>query len=119
MRDVSKGSGAMLDVMLTAQAPIPYGYVYRAEGGRVARVLAAVRPGGDVLRSPCLAYAVRHPTAGTILIDTGMHADVSGHRRRDFGIPMSLLLRNLRPAKEPFDEQLRARLGSSRARSST
>jgi glyoxylase-like metal-dependent hydrolase (beta-lactamase superfamily II) len=83
--------------------------VYRAEGGnRVTHVLAALRPGGEVLRSPCLAYAVRHPSAGTILIDTGMHPDTREHLRRDFGVAMGLLFRNLRPAHEPFDAQLRA-----------
>jgi len=97
-----------LDVMVTAEVPTPPGYVFRAEGGnRLTRLPAVLRPGGDVLRSPCLAYAVRHPSAGTILIDTGMHPDVREHLREDFGGPMSLVFRNLRPADVPFDEQLR------------
>jgi glyoxylase-like metal-dependent hydrolase (beta-lactamase superfamily II) len=100
-------AGVQVDVMLTAEVPTPRGYVYRAEGkNRPGQLLAALRPGGDALRSPCLAYAVRHPSAGTILIDTGMHRDASEHLRRDFGAPMSVLFRGLRPAAEPFDEQL-------------
>ncbi|HWX44886.1 MAG TPA: N-acyl homoserine lactonase family protein [Solirubrobacteraceae bacterium] len=102
------GVGVELEVMLTGEVSIPYGYVYRAAGNRVSRLLAALRPGGEMLRSPCLAYAVRHPAAGTILIDTGMHPDAGRSLRRDFGAPMGVLFRGLRPARMPFDEQLRA-----------
>lgn len=108
MNDEIGGTGVELDVMLTGEAPTPYGYVYRADGNRLSRLFAALRPGGEMLCSPCLAYAVRHPSAGTILIDTGMHPNASKHLRQDFGVPMSLLFRNLRVADEPFDMQLRA-----------
>lgn len=109
MSDDANGPAVELDVMVAAEVPTPRGYVYRAEGGiRLTQLLAVLRPGGEILRSPCLAYAVRHPSAGTILIDTGMHPDASEHLREDFGGPMSLLFRNLRPADVPFDEQLRA-----------
>ncbi len=37
-----------------------------------------------------------------------MHRDARENPRRDFGLPLSLMFRGLRPAKEPFDEQLRA-----------
>ena len=96
-----------IDVIVTAEVPMPTGYVYRAGSGPLTR-LFALRPGGEVLRAPCLAYALRHPSAGTILIDTGMHRDAREHFRRDFGTAMSVLFRGLRPADEPFDEQLRA-----------
>jgi glyoxylase-like metal-dependent hydrolase (beta-lactamase superfamily II) len=101
-------AGVQLDVMITAKIRMPRGYVYRAAGNPLKRVLTGIWPSGDTLDAPCTAYAVRHPSAGTILIDTGMHADAREHLRRDFGGPMSLLFRGLRPAEEPFDEQLRA-----------
>jgi N-acyl homoserine lactone hydrolase len=94
--------------MLAAEVTMPLGYVYRAEGNLLTRLLAGISPLGKMLRVPCLAYAVRHPTAGTILIDTGMHATVGEHLRRDFGGPMSLMFRSLRSAATPYDEQLRA-----------
>ncbi len=100
--------GVELEVMLTAEVSIPYGYVYRAEGNRASRLLAALRPGGETVHAPCLAYAVRHPAAGTVLIDTGMHRDAGISLRRDFGAPMGLVFRGLRPVQMPFDEQLRA-----------
>ena len=92
--------------MVTAEMPMPSWYAYRAGSNPLSRLLA-LRPGGEVLRAPCLAYALRHRSAGTILIDTGMHPDTREHFRRDFGAPMSVLFRGLRPAEEPFDEQLR------------
>jgi N-acyl homoserine lactone hydrolase len=103
---VSPGVGVELEVMVTAQIAMPDAYVYRPQGSRLTNLPAVLRPGSQVVRSPCLAYAIRHPSAGTILIDTGMHPDASRSLRRDFGGPMSLMFRGLRP--EPFDEQLRA-----------
>lgn len=98
-----------LDVMVTGRMPIPHAYAFRAQSAnRVARLASVLRPGGEVLRSPCLAYAIRHPSAGTVLIDTGMHPDATRDLRRDFGLRMGLLFRNLEPAAEPYDEQLRA-----------
>ena len=103
------GSGVEIDAMLTGEVPTPHGYVYRsAHGNGLTRLLSVLRPGGEAVRLPCLAFAVRHPTAGTVLIDTGMHPDAATGIRRDFGAPMALLFRSLRPADEPFDEQLRA-----------
>jgi N-acyl homoserine lactone hydrolase len=93
----------------TGEVRMPYAYAYRPEGNPISRLAALVRPGGDALRSPCLAYVLDHPEAGTILVDTGFHADATRDRRRDFGLAMSLMFANLRTASEPFDEQLRAR----------
>ncbi len=102
-------TGVELEVMVTAEIPTPHWYVFRPSGGNaVSRLAKALRSGEGAVRSPCLAYAVRHPAAGTILIDTGMHPDASTDLRRDFGTPMSLLFRSMRPADAPFDEQLRA-----------
>ena len=108
MTEDSNSTSVEIDVMITAEVPTPNAYVFRAGSGNRLTRLAGLLPGGDVLRSPCLAYAVRHPSAGTILLDTGMHPDASENLRRDFGILMSSLFRNLRPADEAFDEQLRA-----------
>ena len=105
----SGSTGVDIDLMITAEVSIPSAYVFRADGGNRLTRLAGLRPGGgDVLRSPCLAYAIRHPSAGLILIDTGLHPDASDDLRRDFGVLMSTLFRALRPAEETYDEQLRA-----------
>lgn len=99
MSDDLSSPAVELDLMVTAEVPTPSAYVFRAEGGnRLSRFADALRPGGEVVRSPCLAYALRHPSAGTILIDTGMHPAARTNLRKDFGGPMGLFFRNLRPA---------------------
>jgi N-acyl homoserine lactone hydrolase len=97
-----------LDVLLTARLPTPHGYVYRAPGGRLARLRAGLRVGPDALLSPCLAFVVGHPTAGTILIDTGLHPAALADPAADFGFPMRLLFAGLQPEAPAFDVQLRA-----------
>jgi glyoxylase-like metal-dependent hydrolase (beta-lactamase superfamily II) len=99
--------GIELSVIRTGEIPAPEGYLFRAEGNAIARLRAAATGGEDPVITPCLSFVVRHPTAGVILIDTGFHRDARENLRKDFGVPMSLLMRNLRPAPEPFDEQLR------------
>ncbi len=101
-------TGVELDVIVTAKVSMPYGYVYRAQGNPARRILSGISPFGETLEAQCLAFVVRHPLAGTILIDTGMHRDARENPRRDFGMPLSLMFRGLHPAQEPFDEQLRA-----------
>lgn len=108
MSSAGSPPGVRLEVLLTAEIPTPHGYVFRSGGNLVTRFRAGLTPSGGTLRSPCLAYVVHHPTAGVLLIDTGMHRDASQDLRRDFGLPMGLLLRALEPAADPFDAQLRA-----------
>ena len=94
--------------MVVGKVPMPHGYVYRPPGAnRLTRLATLLRPGGETVRSPCLAFAVHHPSAGTILIDTGLHPDAGRNLRKDFGLPMSLLFRNLKPADQSFEGQLR------------
>src|SRR5436190_2117938 len=98
-----------VDVIVTAAVPTPRAYVFRPSGGnRLTHVAGVLNPRAETIPSPCLSYVVRHPTAGTLLIDTGLHPDASKNLRRDFGLPMSLLFRNIRPASVPYVEQLRA-----------
>jgi N-acyl homoserine lactone hydrolase len=96
-----------LDVMVTGSVPSPHAYVFRTGGNRLSQFAAVLRPGGEMVPMPCLAYAVRHPSAGTFLIDTGPHPDVRESVRKDYGILMSVLFRGLRPADEPYESQLR------------
>lgn len=98
-----------LDVLVTGKLPTPHAYVFRAEGaGRLGQLLAVLRSKGGTIDCPCLAFVVRHPSAGEILIDTGFHRDASENLRRDFGVRMAWLFRTLRPADLSYDEQLRA-----------
>ena len=84
-----------VEPIVTADLPIPRAYALR---GSLT----------GMLRAHCLAFVVKHPRAGTVLVDTGFHPDARSDLRRDFGLRMSLLFRAIRPARDPFDEQLRA-----------
>lgn len=96
-----------LEVLVTADLPMPQGYVFRPDNGSRAKQIAGFFLGDrSTIQGHCLAFAVRHPEAATILIDTGMHPDARRSLRRDFGLPMSVLFRGLRPAPQPFGQQL-------------
>jgi N-acyl homoserine lactone hydrolase len=101
-------SGVALEVLQTAEVPTPYGYVFRAGENRITRMRSGLTKKRGMLKSPSLAFVVRHPNAGVLLIDTGLHADASSDLRKDFGLPMSILFRDIQPAETPFDEQLRS-----------
>lgn len=92
----------------TATLRIPKAYIFRrADGNRLAGLADTLRPGAPALACPCLSFVVRHPAAGTILIDTGLHAQAADGIRGDFGTRMGLVFRTLKPADVPYDEQLR------------
>jgi N-acyl homoserine lactone hydrolase len=96
-----------VDVIVTARLPMPAAYAFRRPGGnRLTGLAAVLRPGGEILKSQCLAYVVRHPAAGTILVDTGLHPDAARSVRQDFGARMGFVFRGLR-VEEAYDRQLR------------
>jgi glyoxylase-like metal-dependent hydrolase (beta-lactamase superfamily II) len=84
-----------VEVIRTGRLTVPDAYAVR-------------RPSTRLRQAPCLAFAIRHPTAGVVLVDTGFHRRASEDRRADFGVLMGVFFAGLRPASEPFDEQLRA-----------
>jgi N-acyl homoserine lactone hydrolase len=96
-----------LDVMLAGEVPTPHAYVFRPPGNALTRLRGLIRPAEKALHMPLLAFAVRHPSAGPILIDTGLHPDAAHGLRGDYGLLMSMLFRKLRPADQAFDQQLR------------
>src|SRR3712207_2052230 len=96
-----------IEPILTGELRAPEAYVLRPRGGNaLTRLAAAVRP--PRVRLACLAFVIRHPDEGVVLVDTGFHADAARSVRGDFGLPMGLLFAGLKPAPEPFDAQLRA-----------
>lgn len=104
-------SAVELDVIVAGMTPMPLPYVFRPERtSKLTPLTAVLFYRDETLDSPCLAYTVRHPTAGTILIDTGFHPDAVTRRRQDFGLLMALMFRKLRIADKPYAQQL-AELG--------
>ncbi len=49
---------------------------------RLARAILSGAPGATV---PCPAFLIRHPSAGAILIDTGLHASIATDPSENFG----------------------------------
>ncbi len=100
--------GVKLEVLETGRVPMPYGYVFRRDGNRLTRLRAGLSKHGETLPAPCLAFVVRHPEAGNLLIDTGLHPDAARNLRKDFGFLMSRLFGELEPSAVAFAEQLRS-----------
>lgn len=82
-----------VEPLVTGRLPLPELYAHR--GSPLKRIKAV-----------CLAYVLRHPTAGVVLVDTGFHPDARDPRK-DFGMAMALLFAGLSP--ERFDRQLHDR----------
>jgi N-acyl homoserine lactone hydrolase len=88
----------------------PSAWIYRP---RIRSALAAIRnlrsPVSASVQLPLLAFLIRHPSAGVIVIDTGLHPQAIQDLRGDYGLVSGLFFRTLRPVDGPFDEQLRSR----------
>ena len=107
MRERPPPPAVTLDVIHVARIPIPHGYVFRPAGRSLSRWWSGFRVGPDAVDCVCLAFVIGHPTAGAILVDTGLHPDA--HRSlSDLGWPMRLMFRALEPIGAPFDRQLRS-----------
>jgi glyoxylase-like metal-dependent hydrolase (beta-lactamase superfamily II) len=80
-------------------------------GGRMlgAKLLQAILTGQDAIEVPCPVFLVRHPSAGAILVDTGLHPSVATDPKENFG---SLGARFGHPSLAPGEDaasQLRER----------
>ena len=49
---------------------------------KLARALLSGEPASKV---PCPAFLLRHPSAGAILVDTGLHPSIASDPRENFG----------------------------------
>ena len=56
-------------------------------GGRfeTLKLLRALLSGEPAMTVPCPAFLIRHPSAGAILVDTGLHPSVATDGRENFG----------------------------------
>jgi N-acyl homoserine lactone hydrolase len=92
-----------VEVVVAGTVKMPRAYAVRPPGNRIANLPKVLRPGDATLEAPLLWYLVRHPERGVVLIDTGLP------REPEFGRVLGVFFGGVRPAGEPFDEQLRAR----------
>jgi N-acyl homoserine lactone hydrolase len=80
-------------------------------GGRMlsAKLLRAILTGKGAIEVPCPVFLIRHPSAGAILVDTGLHPSVATDPKENFG---SLGARFGHPTLAPGEDaasQLRSR----------
>jgi glyoxylase-like metal-dependent hydrolase (beta-lactamase superfamily II) len=89
-------------------------------GGRLLtlKLLRALLSGKPEMVVPCPAFLIRHPSAGAILVDTGLHPSVASDGRENFGrlgarfgkptlapgadVPSQLRERGLAPSEIPI-----------------
>lgn len=106
----SAGATVAVEPLIAGHCEFPRAMM-ESPGGRfmtlkLARALLGHR---DALRIPIPAFLIRHPSAGAILVDTGLHPSIATDGRENFG---RLATRFGRPTLEPGEDvpaQLRAR----------
>jgi len=109
-------AGGSQDATVTVE-PIVAGHVTWARtmmerpGGRfeTLQLLRALLSGEPAMTVPCPTFLIRHPSAGAILVDTGLHPSIATDGRENFG---RLGTRFGNPSLEPGADapaQLRAR----------
>ncbi len=110
-----EGASVVLHPLLSAEMLAPPAWFEREPGLRgTLRAFGAGVPHEQLIRIPIVAFLVEHPSAGTILIDTGFQRVVAegtaAERNRHFGPIGRLMVRNVRMrAEQTVVEQLRAR----------
>jgi N-acyl homoserine lactone hydrolase len=100
-----------LEPLLTGTIVSPEGWMLR-EPGRLAwrRALGVGVPRSRWIKTPIPAFLVRHPGAGLLLVDTGLHPSVAVRPRANMGRVASAMFKGLEMTPEQaVTAQLRAR----------
>jgi N-acyl homoserine lactone hydrolase len=101
------GTEVELEVMLAGEVRAPRAWVFRPPGGlQLARLAQFARGFKDTISMPLLAYVIRHPEAGPIAVDTGLHPDAARSVREDYGAVNGVVFGSLRAEPESYPEQL-------------
>jgi glyoxylase-like metal-dependent hydrolase (beta-lactamase superfamily II) len=82
---------------------------FERPGGRFETLRTITTPRSKWLWVPCPVYLVRHPSAGLILIDTGLHPSIAAKPRENFGRLGARFLPPRLAAGQDVPAQLRAR----------
>jgi len=80
-------------------------------GGRLmgAKLTRALISGKDAISVPCPVFLIRHPSAGAILVDTGLHPSIATDPNENFGSLGSRFGKPSLAAGEDAPSQLRKR----------
>ena len=104
------GATVSVEPLIAGSIALPRSWM-ESPGGRLLtpRLFWAMLSGKEVTTVPCPAFLIRHPSAGAILVDTGLHPSVATDGEENFG---RLAARFAQPTLEPGADvpaQLRAR----------
>ena len=80
------GATVRLHPLLSGTASGPPGWIHR-EDGRLAKLhaLGIGVPKSDFLDIPIVSFLVEHPSAGPVLIDTGLHPSCAVDPKQNLG----------------------------------
>ncbi len=80
------GAAVRVHPFVTAEMVAPPRFFDRPSGpGWLVRGALGVLPGGERLALPIPAFLIEHPSAGPILVDCGLHADVATDPAQNLG----------------------------------
>lgn len=106
----TRGATVAVEPMVAGHVDWPKAMMVSPGGGMLsAKLLHALLTGREAIAVPVPAFLIRHPSAGAILVDTGLHPSIATDPRANFG---SLAARLAKPSLEPGEDvpsQLRGR----------
>jgi N-acyl homoserine lactone hydrolase len=82
----TRGATVTVEPLIAGHVAWPRAMMVRP-GGRMltAKLLRALLTGQDEISVPCPVFLIRHPSAGAILVDTGLHPSIATDGRENFG----------------------------------
>jgi N-acyl homoserine lactone hydrolase len=82
----TRGASVVVEPIVAGTITWPHTMMERP-GGRLEalKLLRALISGMPATTVPCPAFLIRHPSAGAILVDTGLHPSVATDPRENFG----------------------------------
>lgn len=97
----SAGATVRLHPLLCGTSLAPSGWTFRHEGrGAARRALGIGVPRSEWLEGPIGAFLLEHPTAGPILVDTGLHPSTAERLTENFGRVNAYFFRTLRTSPD-------------------
>ena len=101
------GAGVRVHPLRTATALAPPGFYDRPKP--LGKLRAVLTPRSRWLRLPFPAYLVEHPTAGKLLLDTGMHASVAKNAFKSLGLLAIIVVKREMDETDAVPAQVQAR----------
>jgi glyoxylase-like metal-dependent hydrolase (beta-lactamase superfamily II) len=82
----TRGATVSVEPLVAGQVTWPRTMMERP-GGRfeTLKLLRSLRTGQPAMTVPCPAFLIRHPSAGAILVDTGLHPSIATDGQENFG----------------------------------